>query len=185
MLASDWFMLVFRIVHILAGTAWFGSVFLLVVFIQPSAAAIAPASAPFMTELLGRRRLVDWILTLAAITVLGGAFLYWHDWHLFGSFSEWTRSRFGEFLTIGALAALAAFGIGDLRHAPHGRALLRAREAGRRVGRAARPGGRRGDGGAPGTPEDARAHQPRLAGDRRARDVDREVRLRRPASGSG
>ena len=112
MLASDWFMVVFRIVHILAGVAWVGSVFLLVVFIQPSAAAIAPASAPFMTELLGRRRLVDWILTLAAITVLGGFFLYWHDWHLFGSFSEWTRSRFGEVLTIGALAALAAFGIG-------------------------------------------------------------------------
>ena len=112
MLASDWFMVVFRVVHILAGVAWVGSVFLLVVFIQPSAATIAPASAPFMTELLGRRRLVDWILTLAAITVLGGFFLYWHDWHLIGSFSEWTRSRFGEVLTIGALAALAAFGIG-------------------------------------------------------------------------
>ena len=59
MLASDAFMVVFRIVHILAGVAWVGSVFLLVVFVQPSAAAIAPASAPFMNELLGRRRLVD------------------------------------------------------------------------------------------------------------------------------
>ncbi len=55
---------------------------------------------------------MDWILTLAAITVLGGFFLYWHDWHLFGSFSDWRRSRFGDVLTIGALAALAAFGIG-------------------------------------------------------------------------
>jgi hypothetical protein len=89
-----------------------GSVFLLVVFVQPSAAAIAPASAPFMNELLGRRRLVDWILTLAAITVLGGLFLYWHDWHLFGSFGDFTRSRFGESLAVGALAAIAAFSIG-------------------------------------------------------------------------
>ncbi|HTG46180.1 MAG TPA: hypothetical protein VK646_00815 [Actinomycetota bacterium] len=113
MLASDTFMVVFRVIHILAGVIWVGSVFLLVVFVQPSAAAIAPAGAPFMTELLGKRHLVDWILTTAAITVLGGLFLYWHDWHTYyGSFSEWTNSSFGGTLTFGALCAIAAMVIG-------------------------------------------------------------------------
>ena len=56
------FMLVFRVLHIAAGVAWAGSVFLFVVLIQPSAAAIGPAAGPFMMELLGRRKLVSWLL---------------------------------------------------------------------------------------------------------------------------
>ena len=112
MLASDGFMLVFRIVHILAGVAWVGSVFLLVFFIQPSATAVGPAAAPFMTELLGKRRLVDRIIVLAVFTVVAGLFMYWHDWHLYGSFDAWIRSRFGSVRPVGAVASFAALAIG-------------------------------------------------------------------------
>ena len=112
MLATNGFMVVFRIVHILAGVFWVGSVFLFVVYLQPSAAAIAPAGAPLMGELLGKRRLVDGILTMAVISVTGGLILYWHDWHLYGSFGHWIGSAFGVVLTVGALAAVAALGIG-------------------------------------------------------------------------
>src|SRR5439155_13773415 len=65
MIAAEWFFIVFRILHIGAGTVWVGSVFFLVVFVQPSAAAIAPAGAPFMSELLVARRLVARILIIA------------------------------------------------------------------------------------------------------------------------
>lgn len=112
MLAVNGFMVVFRIVHILAGVFWVGSVFLFVLYLQPSAAAIAPAGAPLMGELLGKRRLVDGILTMAVISVTGGLILYWHDWHLYGSFGHWIGSAFGVALTVGALAAIAALGIG-------------------------------------------------------------------------
>ncbi len=112
MLASSGYMLVFRIVHILAGVLWVGSIFLFVVYLQPSAAAIAPAGAPFMAQLLGKRRLVDGIITVAAISVTGGLFLYWHDWHLFDSFGDWIGSRFGIALTVGAVSALVALAFG-------------------------------------------------------------------------
>jgi uncharacterized membrane protein len=112
MLAVDWFVAVFRIVHILAGVFWVGSVFLLVMFVQPSAAAIAPAGAPFMTELLGKRRLIDRIIGLAVITIAAGLVLYWHDWHLVGSFGDWIGSHFGATLTVGMLAAIGALAIG-------------------------------------------------------------------------
>ena len=95
MLADSAYMLVFRIVHITAGVLWVGSVFLLSVFVAPAAEAVAPAGAPLMGELLGKRRLVDRIIGLGAITVVGGLFLYWHDWHLFPSFGDWLSSRFG------------------------------------------------------------------------------------------
>ena len=100
MLAAAAYMIVFRIVHILAGIFWAGSVYLFVVFIQPSVAAIAPAGAPFMAELLGKRKLVDVLIGLGSTTVIGGLFLYWHDWHLYGSFGKWVSSRFGADLTV-------------------------------------------------------------------------------------
>ncbi len=76
MLAAAPYMIVFRIVHILAGIFWAGSVYMLVAFVQPSVAAIAPAGAPFMAELLGKRRLVDVLIALGSATVVGGLFLY-------------------------------------------------------------------------------------------------------------
>lgn len=112
MLAADSYMVVFRIVHILAGVAWVGSIFLLVFYVQPSAEAIAPAGAPFMSELLGKRKMVDGIIAAAVVSVTGGLFLYWRDWHDFGSFGDWIGSSFGSTLTIGAVASLVALGIG-------------------------------------------------------------------------
>lgn len=101
MIASDVYMLVFRIVHIGVGVLWVGSVFLFVVFVQPSAAAIAPAGAPFMGELLGTRKLVDRLVALGVTTVVGGPFVYWRDWHQYESFGSWIGSAFGVTLTSG------------------------------------------------------------------------------------
>jgi hypothetical protein len=123
-LADSVYMLVFRIVHITAGVLWVGSVFLLSVFVAPSAAAIAPAGAPLMGELLGKRRLVGRIIGLGVITVVGGLFLYWHDWHLFPSFGDWLTSRFGGSLTIGMVSALIALGIGGSITRPNVRRML-------------------------------------------------------------
>lgn len=113
MLATSAYMIVFRIVHIVAGVAWAGSLVLLVNFIQPSAKAIGPAAGPFMMELLGKRRVINAILGMAAVTILGGLFLYWHDWHLYDDgFSGFVKSRFGLVITIGAVLAIVAFLIG-------------------------------------------------------------------------
>jgi hypothetical protein len=122
--ADSAYMLVFRILHIMAGVLWVGSVFLLTTSIAPAAEAIAPAGAPLLGELLGKRRLVDRIIGLGAITVVAGAFLYWHDWHLFPSFGDWLSSRFGGSLTIGMVSALIALGIGGSITRPNVRRLL-------------------------------------------------------------
>src|SRR6266496_2338147 len=106
MLATSAYVIVFRIVHIAAGVAWGGSLLLFVVFIQPSASSVGPAGAPFMLELLGKRQLGRAILTMGAVTIIGGAFLYWHDWQLYGGFGDLIGSRFGLGLTIGAIAAI-------------------------------------------------------------------------------
>lgn len=124
MIATDGFMVVLRLIHILAGVLWVGSVFLFVVFVQPSAAAIAPAGAPFMAELLGKRRLVDRIIAIGATAVAAGLLLYWKDWHDAGTFGDWIGSRFGLALTIGALTAILALAVGVTVTRPNVQRLL-------------------------------------------------------------
>ena len=114
MVALSGYMIVFRIVHILAGVVWVGGVTVLVLYIQPSAKSLGPAGGPFVMELLDRRKLPIFLLGAGAVTIVGGGFLYWRDWHAAGSLSDWLNLRFGATLTIGAVAALAAWLIGLL-----------------------------------------------------------------------
>ena len=106
MLGTDAYMVTLRIVHIVTGVIWVGSLFVVVVFVQPTAAALGPAGAPFMSE-LRRRRFVDIVFIDAVVTVVAGSFLYWHDWHMYPSFDDWIGSSFGASLTVGALLAIS------------------------------------------------------------------------------
>ena len=109
MIAAAWFYIVFRIFHIGAGIAWVGSVYFFVVFVQPTSAAIGPAAAPFMTELLGARRVVDRILVLGTVTILAGLVLYLRDMDLAGGFGDWIGTARGVVFTIGGVAAILAW----------------------------------------------------------------------------
>jgi uncharacterized membrane protein len=106
MLASDAYMIVFRVVHIATGVIWVGSLFVVVVFVQPTAGTLGPAGTPFMSE-LRRRRFVDVVFADAVFTVAAGSFLYWRDWHTYPSFHRWIGSGFGTTLTIGAVLAVS------------------------------------------------------------------------------
>lgn len=119
MLATGAYVVVFRILHVLAGIAWGGAVYLFVLYVQPSAAAAGPAGSRFMGELIGKRRMVDGILLLASVTIVAGGFLYWHDWQATGGFADWIESSFGLWMTIGAVSAILAFVIGLLVTRPN------------------------------------------------------------------
>ncbi|HEU4356291.1 MAG TPA: hypothetical protein VFT27_11945 [Actinomycetota bacterium] len=106
MLATDAYMVTLRILHIVTGVIWVGSLFVVVVFVQPTAATLGPAGAPFMSE-LRRRRFVDVVFIDAVFTVVAGSFLYWRDWHAYPSFGDWIDSSIGAALTVGALLAIS------------------------------------------------------------------------------
>jgi hypothetical protein len=71
-----------------------------------------------MRELLGKRKVVTVVLWIAATTIVGGAFLYWHNWQAFGSLGDFVGSEFGLALTIGAVSAIVAFLVGLLGTKP-------------------------------------------------------------------
>jgi hypothetical protein len=112
MVATSVYLIVFRVLHVVLAIAWGGAVFLTVLFLQPTAKALGPAGAPFMRELLGTRKLLDWILRIAGAAIVAGGFLYWHDLQQFGNLGDFLGSPFGLWLTIGSVSALIAFGIG-------------------------------------------------------------------------
>jgi hypothetical protein len=106
----DTYLVVLRIVHILAGVFWVGAVFTTILFLQPTARDVGPAAGPFMAHLAGKRRLVDWVLAAGGLTILAGLLMYWRVSG--GLESDWLTSAPGVSLTIGALCAIAAFALG-------------------------------------------------------------------------
>jgi len=112
MIATSVYMLVFRLIHVVAAIAWGGSLFLLVLYLQPAAKAVGPAAGPLMGELLGKRKLGAVLLQLAGATIVAGGFLYWHDLDERGGLGDFLGSAFGLWLTIGAVSAIAAFLLG-------------------------------------------------------------------------
>jgi uncharacterized membrane protein len=114
MLATSAYMIVFRLIHILAGVVWVGGLFLLVAYIQPGARSLGPAGGPFVQELMARRKLPIFLLSAGGLTIGAGLFLYWRDWQSVGSLGDWVTTRYGAVLTIGAIAAVAGFLVGLL-----------------------------------------------------------------------
>jgi hypothetical protein len=106
----DTYMVVLRVVHILAGVFWVGAALTTVFFIQPTAREVGPAAGPFMMHLAGRRRLVDFVLIAAGLTVLAGLLMYWRVSG--GLDPDWIGSAPGISLTVGALCAIAALAVG-------------------------------------------------------------------------
>jgi hypothetical protein len=106
----DTYMVVLRIVHILAGAFWVGAALTTILFLQATAREIGPAAAPFMAHLAGKKRLVDFVLSSAALTILAGLLMYWRVSG--GLDGDWVGSAPGLTLTVGALCAIAAFTLG-------------------------------------------------------------------------
>jgi uncharacterized membrane protein len=103
------YLIVFRIIHVMAAIAWGGSAFIFAVFLGPAATELGPAAGPVMNYLVAKRKLSDVILRIAAFTVVAGLFLYWHDAGGFSGLGDFVGSAYGLVLTIGALAGIGAF----------------------------------------------------------------------------
>ena len=175
MLATSIYMIVFRVIHVMLAIAWGGALFLLVVFLQPTAKAIGPAAGPFMRELLGVRHLTDWLLRIAGATIVAGGFLYWHDMQAVRGSRRLPRQR------VRALAhdrRARGDRRGRDRRGPD-QADARAFARGRRPDRAGRGPAASGAGAgarrAPGQGAEPRHAQPGAGDARGVRDVDRSL----------
>lgn len=119
MLAAEPFELIFRILHVMAGVAWAGAAFLFTVYIEPAATRLGPGAGPMMEELFERRKIGVAIVIISGVTVLAGWALWLRDLDKTGDLGDWVGSAFGLWLTIGGVAATAAFFVGMLGIPPN------------------------------------------------------------------
>ena len=98
-----------RLLHIVLGVFWAGTLVFFATFLVPSVRDVGPDGAKVMSA-LQRRRFLDVMPAVAALTILSGLWLYWR---LSGGLSiGWVTSRFGLALGLGGLLSVIAFGIG-------------------------------------------------------------------------
>ena len=98
-----------RILHIVLGVYWVGTIFFFVTYLEPSLRAVGPDAGKVMMQIFVRRYLT--ILPLIAVlTVLAGLGLIWKVSNGFDP--SWMGSHMGITLSAGGASAIIALGIG-------------------------------------------------------------------------
>jgi hypothetical protein len=99
-------LIILRLVHILCGAFWFGSVVATFLFVQPVVIGLGPDGQRIMVHILRDRRFLDAVLVAAILTGAAGAILFLKD---SGGFDTgFASSASGVGFVVGGLAGLVA-----------------------------------------------------------------------------
>ncbi len=102
-------LLILRLVHIVLGVFWVGTMIFNAYFLMPAMLEAGPDGMKVAAG-LARRRFLDIMPPVAGLTILSGFWLYWRA--SLGFQPAYMRSTLGMTYGFGALAALAAFALG-------------------------------------------------------------------------
>ncbi|MGQ0539553.1 MAG: hypothetical protein ACT4R6_11435 [Gemmatimonadaceae bacterium] len=105
----DVLLVLMRLVHVLLGVFWVGTMISNAVFLVPAFREAGPDGAKVAAALM-RRRFMDVMPAVGILTILSGAWLYWKV--SLGFQPAYMRSAVGMTYGWGALAAIVAFAIG-------------------------------------------------------------------------
>ncbi len=106
----DVFMVIFRLIHVVAGVFWAGAMFFSVAYLAPAAAAAGPEGGRFMQRLTTQTRFSAAMGITSGLTILSGLVMYFR---VSGGLQlAWIGTGTGLTLTVGGLAALLGAGIG-------------------------------------------------------------------------
>jgi uncharacterized membrane protein len=103
-------LILFRVIHVVAGTLWAGTAIFYFFLVEPAAKTLGATAPRFMQALIEKRRYPLYMNIASALTILAGALLYWNTSG--GLQMLWIQSGPGLGFTIGSAAAIAAYLIG-------------------------------------------------------------------------
>ncbi len=115
-------MIVLRLIHILGGIFWVGTMILLAGFLIPTVRATGREGGRFMQMLMQQRRLQLYLGVTAALTVLSGITMYGRM--AASTHGAWAGSGPGIAYGVGAVAAILAGVLGGLVSGSAGRKML-------------------------------------------------------------
>jgi uncharacterized membrane protein len=105
----DYGLIVARIIHVLLGVTWVGSMFFVTTFLVPSVGDVGPDGSKVIAA-LSRRKFMVFLPAAGIITILSGLYLYWVASSGFAP--EYMRSGAGQTYGIGAALAIIGFVLG-------------------------------------------------------------------------
>ena len=106
---NDVTLLILRVLHILLGVFWAGTLIFNAFYLQPAMRDAGPDAAKVSAGLM-RRRFLDVMPVVAAITILSGLWMYWLV--SAGFQPAYMGSPTGMALGLGGVAAIGAFAVG-------------------------------------------------------------------------
>ena len=101
---------VLRLVHIISGVFWVGSVMFTTLLLGPTLRALGPGAGPVMNQLVKVRKLPMVMMTSALLTMAAGIWLLMID--SAGQPGVWMKSGTGKTFGAGAVFAILAFALG-------------------------------------------------------------------------
>jgi uncharacterized membrane protein len=108
-----------RLLHIVMGIIWTGTVVFLATMFVPAVRSLGPAGAPVMRELMENRKMPIWLTLASLLTLISGISLAWIDAGPLGM--DWFKRGAGFVFGLGAVAAIVGGLIGMFVNAPAGR----------------------------------------------------------------
>lgn len=118
-----------RTIHVVGGVLWVGGLVIVSFFLVPASRTLGPAAQPMLQDIMGRRKLPMYLMSVAIATTLAGILLMVRNVSL--TDGAWARSPMGIGISIGAATAIVALLIGMTVTAP----------AAKRLGGPPKPGG--------------------------------------------
>jgi hypothetical protein len=130
-------LIVLRLIHLVVGAFWVGSLVFIAAFLIPAVRATGPAGGAVMRHLTQVLHLHRYMVTSTWLTLLSGAALAWRDAGTLGF--RWFAEGSGRFYGAGAVLAIIATVIGFTVNAPTAQRLGEVAAAGQSEGRPPSP----------------------------------------------
>ena len=105
----DYALILARMIHVVMGVLWVGSIWFISVFLAPSLGEVGPDAGKVMAALT-RRKFMIYVPIIAVLTMLSGFYLYWRV--SLGFSPDYMGSSTGKTLGTGAVLAILAFIVG-------------------------------------------------------------------------
>jgi uncharacterized membrane protein len=105
-----YYLLVLRLIHIVASVCWAGGAFIFFLFVEPTAKALAPSGMQFVQHMVTKRRFSIFMVISSTLTVLTGALLIWQ--HASGNWLSYVKSGPGLGFTLGSVTGVVVYLIG-------------------------------------------------------------------------
>jgi len=105
-----------RAIHVVGGVLWVGGLMIVTFFLLPASRTLGPAAQPMLQDIMGRRKLPVYLMSVAIATTLAGVLLMIRNVSL--TDGAWARSPMGIGISVGAATAIVALVIGMTVTAP-------------------------------------------------------------------